>query len=132
MVCGKGGYVRSIARDLGAALGCLGHVVGLRRLWSGPFDLDGALDAATLERLARLARARRLAAAGRRRPRRAAGAAAPTPSPRRALRHGNPAALAGPGPLEGAAAWASADGLPLAVGEWRGGMLRPERVFVFD
>jgi len=28
MVCGKGGYVRSIARDLGRALGCLGHVDG--------------------------------------------------------------------------------------------------------
>src|SRR5690606_18741471 len=31
MVCGKGGYVRSIARDLGRALGCLGHVSWLRR-----------------------------------------------------------------------------------------------------
>ena len=38
MVCGKGGYVRSIARDLGRALGCLGHVAQLRRIWSGPFD----------------------------------------------------------------------------------------------
>ena len=37
MVCGKGGYVRSIARDLGQALGCLGHVAWLRREWSGPF-----------------------------------------------------------------------------------------------
>ena len=32
MSCGKGGYVRSIARDLGAALGCFGHVEYLRRL----------------------------------------------------------------------------------------------------
>ena len=31
LVCGKGGYVRSIARDLGRALGCLGHVAHLRR-----------------------------------------------------------------------------------------------------
>ena len=30
IVCGKGGYVRSIARDLGEALGCFGHVVTLR------------------------------------------------------------------------------------------------------
>ena len=37
MVCGKGGYVRSIARDLGRSLGCLGHVQWLRREWSGPF-----------------------------------------------------------------------------------------------
>jgi tRNA pseudouridine55 synthase len=35
MVCGKGGYVRSLARDLGEALGCLGHVTQLRRIWSG-------------------------------------------------------------------------------------------------
>ena len=44
MVCGKGGYVRSIARDLGRSLGCLGHVAWLRRTHSGPFDLsDSAL-----------------------------------------------------------------------------------------
>jgi len=35
MVCGKGGYVRSIARGVGAALGCLGHVAGPRPGWSG-------------------------------------------------------------------------------------------------
>ena len=38
MVCGKGGYVRAIARDLGRDLGCLGHVARLRRIWSGPFE----------------------------------------------------------------------------------------------
>ena len=43
MVCGKGGYVRSIARDLGAYLGCLGHVAWLRRTWSGPFEAEAAL-----------------------------------------------------------------------------------------
>ena len=37
MVCGKGGYVRSVARDLGETLGCLGHVTALHRTWSGPF-----------------------------------------------------------------------------------------------
>ena len=37
MVCGKGGYVRAIARDLGMKLGCFGHVAELRRTWSGPF-----------------------------------------------------------------------------------------------
>ena len=57
MVCGKGGYVRSIARDLGAALGCLGHVLWLRREWSGPFD---AKDGITLEEIDRLARPRTL------------------------------------------------------------------------
>lgn len=43
MDCGKGGYVRSIARDLGANLGCLAHVDNLTRLWSGPFDISDSL-----------------------------------------------------------------------------------------
>lgn len=47
--CGKGGYVRSIARDLGEALGCLAHVRTLRRFAAGPFTIDGcsALDEIT-------------------------------------------------------------------------------------
>lgn len=36
--CGKGTYVRALARDLGRRLGCLGHVVRLRREVVGPFD----------------------------------------------------------------------------------------------
>ena len=41
--CGKGTYVRAIARDLGDALGCLGHVNALRRTRVGPFlEADGA------------------------------------------------------------------------------------------
>jgi tRNA pseudouridine55 synthase len=36
--CGKGTYVRALARDIGRKLGCLGHVVALRRLVVGPFD----------------------------------------------------------------------------------------------
>jgi tRNA pseudouridine55 synthase len=35
--CGKGAYVRALARDLGRALGCLGHVAALRRTAVGPF-----------------------------------------------------------------------------------------------
>jgi tRNA pseudouridine55 synthase len=35
--CGKGTYVRAIARDLGRALGCLGHISALRRTRVGPF-----------------------------------------------------------------------------------------------
>ena len=38
MICGKGTYVRSVARDLGRHLGCLGHVSELRRVRVGPFD----------------------------------------------------------------------------------------------
>jgi tRNA pseudouridine55 synthase len=46
--CGKGTYVRSLARDLGRALGALGHVAALRRSRVGPF---GESDMISLERL---------------------------------------------------------------------------------
>ncbi|NLB14279.1 MAG: tRNA pseudouridine(55) synthase TruB [Gammaproteobacteria bacterium] len=35
--CGSGTYIRSLARDIGDALGCGGHVTVLRRLWVEPF-----------------------------------------------------------------------------------------------
>ncbi len=41
--CGKGFYVRSLARDLARALGTLGYVKDLRRTASGPFSIDSAL-----------------------------------------------------------------------------------------
>jgi len=131
MVCGKGGYVRAIARDLGAALGCLGHVVALRRLWSGPFDLAAALDLEALETLARTpeldARLLPVEAGLRGLPELAAPAAAAE-----TLRHGGSVALCARGLADGAPAWASAGGRPLAVGAWRAGLFRPERVFVLD
>src|SRR5262249_44476631 len=40
--CGKGAYVRALARDLGRALGCFGHVVALRRTAVGPFSEEAA------------------------------------------------------------------------------------------
>jgi tRNA pseudouridine55 synthase len=46
--CGKGTYVRAIARDLGRALGCLGHVTALRRTRVGPFRLQDAVPFADL------------------------------------------------------------------------------------
>jgi tRNA pseudouridine55 synthase len=41
--CGKGTYVRAIARDLGRALGCLGHIAALRRTRVGPFTEEDAV-----------------------------------------------------------------------------------------
>ncbi|MCO5760634.1 MAG: tRNA pseudouridine(55) synthase TruB [Gammaproteobacteria bacterium] len=35
--CSKGTYVRTLAEDIGAALGCGGHVIGLRRTGVGPY-----------------------------------------------------------------------------------------------
>ena len=42
--CGAGTYVRTLARDLGEALGCPAHLAGLRRTRSGPFCLRKAVD----------------------------------------------------------------------------------------
>ena len=47
--CGKGTYVRALARDLGRALGCLGHVAALRRTRVGPFDEEDAVKVGDLE-----------------------------------------------------------------------------------
>jgi tRNA pseudouridine55 synthase len=46
--CGKGTYVRSLARDMGRELGCYGHIEALRRKSVGPF---GENDAISLEQL---------------------------------------------------------------------------------
>ncbi len=49
--CGKGTYIRSLARDLAEALGTVGHVARLRRTRVGPF---GERDMISLEKLAEL------------------------------------------------------------------------------
>lgn len=49
--CGKGTYVRAIARDLGRALGCFGHVSALRRTRVGPFREENAVPLQTLAAL---------------------------------------------------------------------------------
>jgi tRNA pseudouridine55 synthase len=47
--CSKGTYVRSLARDIGRKLGCLGHVSALRRTIVGDFGEGDAVDLVTLE-----------------------------------------------------------------------------------
>jgi tRNA pseudouridine55 synthase len=49
ITCGRGTYVRSMARDLGRALGTGGHLAGLRRTAVGPYDLASAVDASRLQ-----------------------------------------------------------------------------------
>jgi tRNA pseudouridine55 synthase len=44
--CGKGTYIRSLARDLGQVLGCGGYLTALRRTRIGPFRITEALDLA--------------------------------------------------------------------------------------
>lgn len=49
--CGKGTYVRALARDFGRLLGCFGHVTALRRLLVGPFGAAEMISLAELEAL---------------------------------------------------------------------------------
>ena len=49
VACSSGTYIRSLARDLGEALGVGGHLTALRRTEVGPFTLDDALPLASLE-----------------------------------------------------------------------------------
>jgi tRNA pseudouridine55 synthase len=128
MVCGKGGYVRSIARDLGAALGCLGHVAWLRREWSGPFD---AVEGVSLEDIDRLARTDEIDALLL--PLERGLADLPelpaTPEGASRLKNGNPGMVIASGVEWGTEAWASYQGRAVAVGVYRSGELHPSRVF---
>lgn len=129
MTCGKGGYVRSIARDLGDVLGCKAHVRSLRRIWSGPFQ---ASDGITLDQLDAIARTPELDA--RLLPLEVGLAdlvevRCPVESVAR-LRNGNPAPVIASGVEYGEDVWASHDGRAIAIGSYRGGELHPTRVFV--
>lgn len=128
MVCGKGGYVRSIARDLGDALGCKGHVLSLRRIWSGPFELE---DAVTLDRVEALAKSPEIDAMLL--PLEAGLTDLPelrcTEAGAAKLRNGNPGMVITSDAEYGDEAWASLNGQAIAVGIYRAGELHPARVF---
>ncbi|CAN7310214.1 tRNA pseudouridine(55) synthase TruB [Mesorhizobium sp. LjNodule214] len=47
--CGKGTYVRSLARDMGRDLGCFGHIAELRRIEVEPFTQEDFVTIAELE-----------------------------------------------------------------------------------
>lgn len=129
MICGKGGYVRSIARDLGLALGCFGHVVWLRRVWSGPFDVEDALELAEIDALAHTP-----ALEMHLLPLEAGLADLPelpaTPEGAARMRNGNPGMVLAASVDYGDEAWASLDGRAVAVGRYKAGELHPSRVFV--
>ena len=58
VTCSKGTYVRTLAEDIGAALGCGAHLLALRRVATGSLDLSSAIG---LERLEALSLAERRA-----------------------------------------------------------------------
>lgn len=131
MVCGKGGYVRAIARDLGAQLGALGHVAWLRREWSGPFDAQNGISLAQIDALAKtpeldqylqpleiaLADLTELPC---------------SPEGAAKLKNGNPGMVLSSSAACGDSAWASYQGRPVAVGIYKAGELHPSRVFNLD
>jgi tRNA pseudouridine55 synthase len=129
MVCGKGGYVRAIARDLGEALGCHGHVRNLRRTWSGPFD---ASDGLTLDQVQELAKTpelddhiKPLEIGLEDLPELPCSADGATK-----LKNGNPGMVMASDVEYGDEAWASYQGQAIAVGRYKAGELHPSRVFV--
>lgn len=52
VICSKGTYIRSLAHDLGQALGCGAHLTALRRIAIGPFSVDSAWTIDQLENAA--------------------------------------------------------------------------------
>ena len=128
MVCGKGGYVRAIARDLGRALGTVAHVAWLRRTWSGPFE---AADGLTWDEVLALGEAGTLE--DRLLPIEAALADLPqveaTADGARKIAVGNPGAVL---TFAEGEVWASHNGRALGLGEVRLGMFHPSRVFVTE
>ncbi len=123
--CGKGTYVRAIARDLGRALGCYGHVTALRRTRVGPFLEADAVPLAALDDAAAAATALRRVEAGLGELTRIL--VDRTDAAR--LRRGQSMLLRGAdAPFEGEA-YAACSGVVIAVGAIDGGALVPARVF---
>ena len=128
--CGKGTYVRAIARDLGRKLGCLGHVTALRRTRVGPFSLDDTVTWQALEEA----------------PRDGAPVASPVEGGLTELpcvvlnrdaaariRRGQSVILRGrDAPAEGGPLYATCDGVVVAVGMVERGEFVPNRVFNLD
>ncbi len=128
--CGKGTYVRTLAADLGAALGVPAHLAALRRTEAGGFSLEGALGLAEIEALAATGKAGREALRARLVP--AVDALAfpvvEVDAPRaRAVAQGKQ--ITAPGE-DGLRRVLGPGGRLLAVAELRDGQLRPIRVML--
>lgn len=134
--CGKGTYVRALARDFGRELGCYGHVTDLRRTMVAPFAEDVMVPLETLVELEAIEdRDERLAALDE--------YLIDTSEALSALPHliinddqahrikmGNPIILRGrDAPANEPEAYATARGKLIAIGEITQGEFRPKRVF---
>ena len=134
--CGKGTYVRSLARDFGRDLGCYGHISGLRRTYVAPFGEEqmvplarlveletvedqnerlAALDAFLIDTSEALSTLPHLAV---------------NEDQARRIRSGNPIILRGrDAPLPAPEAYATVAGALIAIGAIEAGEFRPKRVF---
>jgi len=134
--CGKGTYVRALARDFGRQLGCYGHISGLRRTFVAPFaentmvplakltaleeieDMDerlAALDALLIDTCEALSALPHLVISDDQAHR---------------LKMGNPILVRGrDAPVAESEAYATARGRLIAIGEIGEGEFRPKRVF---
>jgi tRNA pseudouridine55 synthase len=142
--CGKGTYVRSLARDMGRDLGCFGHIAELRRIEVDPFTPEDFVTVGELE-LARFGEAGQqedeplptdftaiddlLVETG------AALECLPqvaiSDDAANKIRLGNPVIIRGrDAPVEADEACATARGRLVAIGAIEAGMFKPKRVFV--
>jgi tRNA pseudouridine55 synthase len=154
--CGKGTYVRSLARDMGRDLGCFGHIADLRRTEVFPFTPD---DFVTLDELEAAATPAETGAEAEPPAEEDAGARKPRPGPAEwkaldallldtgagldclpqvavsddaaaRIRLGNPVIVRGrDAPVEADEACAFVHGRLIAIGAIEAGMFRPRRVF---
>ena len=131
--CGKGTYIRALARDIGRALGCFGHVSELRRTRVGPFHES---DTISLDKLKEIGHS----AAGREGLMQALNpvetalddipALAISGDDAARLKRGQAVLLRGrDAPILKGPVYATSHGMLVALGEIKQGELRPKRVF---
>ncbi len=130
VTCSKGTYIRTLAEDIGEALGCGAHLTGLRRTAVGDLTLDGAVTLEQIDAQPDDARPALLAPVDALLQRCApvhldAAAVARFLQGQRIARRDLPAEQV---PEEGALARVYGDGQLLGVARMKEGALRPERL----
>ena len=131
--CGKGTYVRALARDLGRLLGCFGHVAELRRTRVGPLVEGDAISLETLTELSNSADGREALKRALRPVETALDgipALAVSGSDAAELKRGKSIILRGrDAPIHKGLIYATSRGMLVALGEVERGELKPTRVF---
>jgi tRNA pseudouridine55 synthase len=132
--CGKGTYVRALARDLGRLLGCFGHVAALRRTAVGPFAENIAVGLESLQPIGQAEIASETAGLPALLPVEAGLADVPSlrvsPADAGRLARGQAVLLRGrDAPLMEGWVWVSSHGALVALAQVEKGELRPRRIF---